>query len=67
MHQAIGELAVVGQNDETGGLEIQASDRNVPAQLLSKVIGDGGASLRIVQGRYHVLRFVKERHAAAAW
>jgi len=61
MGQPVGELAVVGQQDQAGRVGVEPTDR-VQAEPLGHQPDHGGPSLGIDRGRYHSRRLVHRIH-----
>src|SRR5690625_4725242 len=59
--EAVGELAVVRQQQQPLGLLVQASDVEEPLGPVGDVLGQGGPPLRVAHGGDHAGRLV-ERH-----
>ncbi len=57
MRQTVGQLAVVGEQDQTGGIDVQSPD-GIEPQLAGHKRDDGGPALRIARGADHAGRFV---------
>ena len=50
MHDEIGELAVVRQDEKAGGIQVEPSDREEPPVLFGDEFQDCPSTLRIVEG-----------------
>lgn len=50
MHDEIGELAVVRQDEKAGGIQVEPSDREEPSVLFGNEFQDRPSTLRIVEG-----------------
>src|SRR4051812_20533415 len=59
VHELVGELSVVGQQDEPGGVGVQPADR-VQANACVDELRDDAAPVRVLRSRYHAGRLVDE-------
>src|SRR6185437_713206 len=57
----VGELAVVGEQQEPFGVEIEAADGVEALVNAAQVVLDAGAAFGIVERGHHALGFVKEQ------
>ena len=49
MHDEVGELAIIGQDEKAGGIEVQPTDGEEAAVLLRDELQNGFSSLRIIE------------------
>ena len=63
MHDQIGEFAIVRQEKETGGIQVEPSDRKDPSVFFGDEIQDRLSSLGIVKGADVASRLVEEEVA----
>jgi len=67
MHHAIGEVAVVGKQQEAAGIEIEAADGDpAPALQPRQFCEHAGAPVGVVAGDYFAFRFVIDQHSRQA-
>src|SRR5690606_10484211 len=63
MHQGIGQLAVGGQQQQAGGVDVQAADRHPARALQSRQrLEHGGAALGILTGGQFALGLVVQQY-----
>ena len=65
VHQAVRQFTVGGEQQETGGVDVEAADRNPAGAIhLGQTIKHGGTSFRIVAGAHLPFGLVVGQHAA---
>jgi hypothetical protein len=61
MCQAVGEIAVIGHQQESGGIDIKTSDREKTDRIVSHQVSNNTTSVRIIQCRHNPKGLIKEK------
>jgi hypothetical protein len=50
VHDALGKLRIVGEEEQAAGIEVEASDRDDEGADIAEEVVDGGTILRVLVG-----------------